>query len=83
MSDQARSDEDTQETLLEFIARRRREPPRRGECRKTLAELDEEQGVGPIDMEDLRANMPDPFYEGFEEDIRRMRRGLPPLGPRK
>jgi hypothetical protein len=43
----------------------------------------EEQGVGPINIDRLMAKSPGPFYEGFEEDIRRMRRGLPPLGPRE
>jgi len=37
----------------------------------------------PLNLEELRALRPGPIYEGFEEDIKRMRRGLMPLGPRK
>jgi hypothetical protein len=37
----------------------------------------------PIDPEKLRALAPGPFYEGFLEDVRRMRCGLEPLGPRE
>jgi hypothetical protein len=39
--------------------------------------------VGPINVAELRALSPGPLYEGFEEDLKRMRRGLPALGPRK
>lgn len=75
-------DDGPEETLLEFIARRRREPPRRGEPPyKTAAEIADEQGVGPIDLNRLRA-IAQGTYEGFEEDVCRMRHGLPPLGPR-
>lgn len=87
MSDPEHHDGGPRETVLELVARLRREPPRRGEPPyKTLAEISAEQGVGPIDIEELkklRSNLAEPFWEGFEEDIRRMRRGLPPLGPRE
>jgi hypothetical protein len=36
----------------------------------------------PIDAAKLRALAPGPFYDGFLEDVRRMRIGLEPLGPR-
>jgi len=34
-----------------------------------------------IDLERLRPLCTGPIYERFEEDVIRMRRGLPPLGP--
>ena len=37
----------------------------------------------PINLEELRATNPGPLYDGFLEDVRRMRRGLAPLGPRE
>lgn len=37
----------------------------------------------PINLEELRALNPGPLYEGFLEDVKRMRRGLEPLGPRE
>jgi len=37
----------------------------------------------PINLEELRATNPGPLYDGFLEDVRRMRRGLEPLGPRE
>lgn len=70
------------ETLAELIERLRREPPRPGFPNKTIEELMAEQGVGPIDFDELMKNSPGPFYDGFREDIRRIRRGLPPLGPK-
>jgi hypothetical protein len=76
-------DDDRQESLAELIERLRRTPPRRGMRHKTFAELAAEQGVGPIDIEDLMSKSPGPFYEGFEEDVRRIRRGELPIGPRK
>jgi hypothetical protein len=77
-------DDDSEPTsIAEYIQYLRDRPPRPGFPRKTLDEIFEEQGVGPIDPEWLRANSPGPLYEGFEEDIRRMRRGERPLGPRK
>ena len=76
-------DDDPPETLAQVIARLRRTPPRQGMPHKTIAELAAEQGVGPINIEELMAKSPGPLYEGFEEDIRRMRRGQLPLGPRK
>jgi hypothetical protein len=36
----------------------------------------------PIDPEKLMEMAPGPIYDGFEEDVRRMRRGLPAIGPR-
>jgi hypothetical protein len=35
----------------------------------------------PIDLEKLRPLCTGPTYERFEEDVIRMRRGLPPIGP--
>jgi hypothetical protein len=37
----------------------------------------------PIDIDDLMAHCTGGLYEGFEEDVKRMRRGLPALGPRE
>jgi hypothetical protein len=74
---------DEMSELTALIERLRRSPPRKGFPRKTFAQMAEEQGVGPINIDRLMAKSPGPFYEGFEEDIRRMRRGLPPLGPRE
>jgi hypothetical protein len=37
----------------------------------------------PIDVADVTAHCTGGFYEGFEEDVKRMRRGLLPLGPRE
>jgi hypothetical protein len=37
----------------------------------------------PINLERLRALRPGQLYEGFEEDVKRMRKGLEPLGPPK
>lgn len=36
-----------------------------------------------IDLERLRPLCTGPIYEGFEEDVIRMRRGLPALGPQE
>lgn len=84
MSEQKHDEAGPEETLLEFIARRRREPPRRGEPPyKTFTEIADEQDTGPIDLELLRFIAHAPMYDGFEEDVDRMRRGLPRLGPRK
>ena len=74
---------DSDEAFLSFVESVRRRPPRKGLPHKTFAELATEQGVGPIDIEDLMSKSPGPLYEGFEEDIRRMRRGQQPIGPRK
>lgn len=77
-------DDDYQpETIAELIKRLWREGDRNGKPHKTFAQIADEQGVGPIDFEKLMEHSPGPFYEGFREDVRRMRRGLPPLGPRK
>jgi hypothetical protein len=37
----------------------------------------------PIDVDDVMAHCTGGLYEGFEEDVKRMRRGLSPLGPRE
>ena len=74
---------DSDAAFLRFVERLRRTAPRKGMPHKTFAELAAEQGVGPVDIEDLMSKSPGPFYEGFEEDIRRMRRGQRPIGPRK
>jgi hypothetical protein len=63
--------EEGDEFLRKFIADlRKRAPP--------LVVLAE-----PINLERLRALRPGKIYEGFEEDVKRMRRGLEPLGPRE
>ena len=36
----------------------------------------------PIDAKKLMEMAPGPLYDGFEEDVKRMRRGLPAIGPR-
>jgi hypothetical protein len=70
-------------SIAEYIQYLRNRPPRPGFPRKTLEEICAEQGVGPINPDELMALSPGPLYEGFEEDIRRMRNGQGPLGPRK
>ena len=58
--------------LRKIVARARREyPPNLGPI------------PPPIDAAKLKALAPGPIYEGFEEDVKRMRRGLEPLGPRE
>ena len=77
-------DEYREETLAELIARLKRRPPRPGmPPDKTFEELSAEQGTGPIDIEKLMALSPGPLYEGFEEDVRRMRSGKLPHGPKE
>ena len=66
------TEEEFAKELGELVARIRREHPPRLE-----------NVAPPIDLERLRALRPGPLYEGFEEDVTRMRRGLAPLGPRK
>ena len=64
--------EEAEKVLRDAIARARRmDPPRL------------ERVAPPIDAAKLRALAPGPFYEGFLEDVKRMRRGLEPLGPRE
>jgi hypothetical protein len=67
--------------LRDLRARLLSRPPRGGGRHKTFEDLMQEQGVGPINLAELKELNPGPFYEGFEEDITRMRNGLPPLGP--
>ena len=62
--------EEADEMILEATARARRVPPRF-------------EVKPPLDFEKLDALCTGPIYEGFEEDVKRMRRGLPPLGPRE
>ena len=57
--------------LEELVARARRNPPRL------------ERVAPPIDMERMWATSPGPLYEGFQEDMQRMNRGLRPFGPRR
>lgn len=51
----------------------------------SLSDMAREQGKGPITLETLQemGNSGLALYEGFEEDVTRMRRGLEPIGPRK
>ena len=79
----ARANEEFGKTLQELIARLRSRPPRGGGRHKTIDDLCREQGVGPIDPAELARLSPGPFYEGFDEDLKRMRRGEQALGPRK
>ncbi len=65
------TEEEFAKELGEVVARARRHPPRL------------ERIAPPIDLVKLRELSPGPLYEGFEEDVKRMRRGLEPLGPRK
>jgi hypothetical protein len=37
----------------------------------------------PIDIADMMAHCTGGLYEGFEEDVKRMRHGQPALGPRE
>jgi hypothetical protein len=69
--------------LKKLIARLRSRPPRGGGQHKTFDDLCREQGVGPINVAELRKLSPGPRYDGFEEDVKRMRRGELALGPRK
>jgi hypothetical protein len=63
--------EEAEKMLREAVARARRNPPRL------------ENVAPPINVAELRKLCTGPIYEGFEEDIKRMRRGLEPLGPRE
>jgi hypothetical protein len=65
------TEEEEARVLAEAVARARRVKPRI------------ERVAPPIDWDEFLASGPGPFYEGFEEDLRRMRRGLEPLGPRE
>jgi hypothetical protein len=64
------TEEEAAEVLAEVVARARKVPPRFDRI------------APPMDSERLLALSPGPLYEGFEEDVKRMRRGLEPLGPR-
>ena len=57
--------------LRTLVARMRRHPPRFDRL------------APPIDVADVMAHCTGGLYEGFEEDVKRMRLGLPPLGPRE
>jgi hypothetical protein len=64
--------EEYERELRKVVARARRiSPPRL------------EWVAPPIDLAKLRPLCKGPIYEGFDEDVRRMRRGLEPLGPRE
>ena len=63
--------EEAERELRKAIARARMDPPRLGRI------------APPIDAAKLKALAPGPLYEGFLEDVKRMRRGLEPLGPRE
>jgi hypothetical protein len=67
----AKVKEEFAKELAVLVARARLRPPRF------------ERVAPPIDPVALMASGPGPLYDGFEEDIKRMRRGLPPIGPRK
>jgi hypothetical protein len=57
--------------LRTLVARMRSHPPRFDRL------------APPIDVADVMAHCTGGLYEGFEEDVKRMRHGLPPLGPRE
>jgi len=67
----AKAKEEVARDLAETMARARRHPPRL-------------EGIPPpINARQLMEMSPGPLYEGFEEDIKRMRRGPEPPGPGK
>lgn len=72
-----------EETFADVVKRMRAALPTGHPDLKSFAEIAREQGVGPFDTKRARALAPGPIYEGFEEDVRRMRRGLQPIGPRE
>ena len=57
--------------LWTLVARMRRHPPR-------FVRL-----APPIDVADVMEHCTGGLYDGFEEDVKRMRHGLAPLGPRE
>jgi hypothetical protein len=65
------TEEEAAIVLRKAIARARMDPPRWGRI------------APPIDAARLRALSPGPLYDGFREDVKRMRLGLEPLGPRE
>jgi hypothetical protein len=65
--------EEAEEEMAEFIAT----------LRRTYPPQHIESVAPPINLEELRECNPGPPYEGFLEDIKRMRRGIQPLGPRR
>jgi len=77
------TEEEFAANLKALLERLRSRPARDGKPHKTFADLCKEQGTGPLDMDDFVAKCPGPLYEGFEEDIKIMRRGGRPLGPRR
>jgi hypothetical protein len=64
--------EEYERELRKLVARARRISP---------PQLD--WGTPPIDAARLKALSTGPIYEGFEEDVKRMRRGQEALGPRE
>lgn len=60
--------EEADEMILRATAKARAAPPPHMDVRP------------PIDLERLRPLCIGPIYEGFEEDMMRARKGLPPLG---
>jgi hypothetical protein len=59
------------EQLRALVREARRHPPRFGHI------------APPLNVADVLAHCSGGLYEGFEEDVKRMRRGLPALGPRE
>jgi hypothetical protein len=66
----AKTEEDFARELRALVAQMRKHPPQFDSV------------APPIDVADVMAHCTGGLYEGFEEDVKRMRRGLPPLGPR-
>ena len=53
---------------------------------RSISDMAREQGKGPVDWERINRILReegDVFYEGFDVDLKRMRRGLDPIGPTK
>jgi hypothetical protein len=67
----AKTEEGFSKELKRLVAQMRRHPPQF------------DRVAPPIDVADVMAHCTGGLYEGFEEDVKRMRRGLSPLGPRE
>ena len=63
--------EEYERELRKAVARARMDPPRFDRI------------APPINAAELRKLAKGPIYDGFLEDVKRMRRGLEPIGPRE
>ena len=82
MADTSRVDTG-EETFAHVVKRMRAALPPGHPDLKSFAEIAREQGIGPIDAKRMWALNPGLLYEGFDEDLRRIHRGLEPIGPRE